>query len=158
MPSVLSSTVHFPKITTIYCLVLVLALMVQTRFCLAVTPAEQLAAVPERWALAATRGDIDALMSLYSPQAFIHVVFTQEELRGERAIRAYYEQYGRNPPRVTILGLQENSIIGEALGILSGFANVEFPGQPPMKTHFSIVCELDNAMWKVKIQTTVKVD
>ncbi|HTR00980.1 MAG TPA: nuclear transport factor 2 family protein [Candidatus Acidoferrum sp.] len=123
------------------------------------TPQQQmLDELPQAWAHAATVGDVDKLVALYSPEAFIHVVFTQEELRGEKAIRAYYAKYEKQSPKVTITSTDENTILNGTIGILSGYAKVEFPGQQPMTTHFSIVGQWQNDRWYIQIQTTVKVN
>lgn len=114
-------------------------------------------ALPQQWAGAASAGDVDTLMTLYSPEAYIHVVFTQEELHGETQIRDYYHRYSQQKPTVTITGLEDNSILNESVGILSGFATVEFPGQTPIETHFSIVGAWQDQRWKIKLQTTVRV-
>lgn len=125
---------------------------------LASSQQQQLDALPERWARAATAGDVDSLMQLYSKEAYIHVVFTQEELRGMEEIRGYYAKYSLKKPKVTIIKVDENSILASKVGILSGYATVEFPGEKPMATHFSIVANWEQENWVVKLQTTVKVD
>ena len=59
-------------------------------------------AMPALWANAATDGDVTRLLSLYSSDAFIHVVFTSDELRGNEQISDYYSKYSVNPPKVAI--------------------------------------------------------
>lgn len=114
-------------------------------------------AMPARWASAATAGDVEALLSLYSTDAFIHVVFTSEELRGQQQIRDYYAKYSVNPPKVEITKVEESTILA-TVGILSGDALVEFPDQPPMPTHFSIVVEWENDDWQVQLQHISRTD
>ena len=125
---------------------------------LAADEKQLLSELPAVWAKAATVGDVDKLVGLYDPQAFIHVVFTKEELHGEQAIRAYYAKYEQHPPKVSIVKLEESSIFNGAIGTLAGTARVEFPGQAPMTTRFSIVGQWHQDHWLIQIQTTSKVE
>lgn len=114
-------------------------------------------AMPALWANAATDGDVTRLLSLYSSDAFIHVVFTSDELRGNEQISDYYSKYSVNPPKVAIKQVEESTIMA-TVGILSGDAVVEFPDQPPMPTHFSIVAEWENGAWHIQLQHISRTD
>jgi uncharacterized protein (TIGR02246 family) len=137
---------------------LLVALLAASPLQAAETPQDQLNGLPLLWAQAASVGDMDKLMSLYAPDAFIHVVFTSDELRGLDQIRDYYTKYSADPGKVTITAVEESQIIGGNVGILSGSALVEFPGQQPMTTHFSIVATWSGERWTVQLQHTSRVD
>ncbi len=137
---------------------LLVSLLAATPLQAAVTQQEQLNELPLLWAKAASVGDMDQLMSLYAPDAFIHVVFTSDELRGLDQIREYYTKYAADPGKVTITAVEESQILGGNVGILSGSALVEFPAQPPMTTHFSIVATWAGERWTVQLQHTSRVD
>ena len=137
---------------------LVVSLSAATALQAASAQQDQLNELPVLWAKAASVGDMDKLMSLYSPDAFIHVVFTSDELRGSEQIREYYSRYSAEPGKVTITAVEESQILGGNVGILSGSALVEFPAQEPMTTHFSIVATWANDRWTVQLQHTSRVD
>ena len=137
---------------------LLVSLLVGVPVLAAGTQQEQLNELPLLWAKAASVGDMDQLMSLYAPDAFIHVVFTSDELRGLEQIREYYTRYSADPGKVTITAVEESQILGGNVGILSGSALVEFPQQEPMTTHFSIVATWANERWTVQLQHTSRVD
>jgi ketosteroid isomerase-like protein len=113
--------------------------------------------LPRLWAAAATAGDVDSLVGLYSDDAFIHVVFTSDELHGREQIAAYYAKYAKTPQKVTITEVEESSIVA-TVGLLSGKALVEFAGQPPMRTRFSIVANWKNDRWWVQIYYASRLD
>jgi len=56
------------------------------------TPAPDPPHVAEQWAAAFSRGDLDALMSLYDDEALIWGTSSSQMRKGTRAIRQYYAQ------------------------------------------------------------------
>ncbi len=112
---------------------------------------------PQQWADAATAGDTAALLKLYSKEAFVHVVFTAEELHGHEEIGGYYAQYEKNPPKVSIIRIDEAENFG-GVGVLSGLARVEFPEQEPMMTHFSTVLKIEDGQWVIQRQHIARID
>lgn len=120
------------------------------------TQQQALDQMPQLWARYASSGNVDDLMSLYSPEAYIHVVFTEVELHGHDEIFAYYDKYAAKPATVKITNVEESRILG-GIGILSGNATVKFPDQELMHTHFSIVCRWEKDKWVVQLQHISKV-
>ena len=112
---------------------------------------------PQLWADAATVGDTAALLKLYSKEAFVHVVFTEEELHGHEEIGGYYAKYEQNPPKVTIIRVDEAENFG-GVGVLSGLARVEFHDQEPMMTHFSTVLKIEDGHWVIQLQNIARID
>lgn len=118
---------------------------------------QELRQAPQRWADAATKGDMAGLMSLYSKDAFVHVVFTRDELHGHQEIYNYYEKYEKTPPKVSILAVDEAKVFA-GVGVLSGQARVEFSGQEPMLTHFSTVLKMEEGRWVIQLQHIARID
>lgn len=112
---------------------------------------------PQLWADAATAGDTTELLKLYSKEAFVHVVFTEEELHGHEEIGGYYAKYEKNPPKVTIIRIDEAENFG-GVGVLSGIARVEFHEQEPMMTHFSTVLKIEDGQWAIQLQHIARID
>ncbi len=112
---------------------------------------------PQLWADAATAGDTAELLKLYSKEAFVHVVFTEDELHGHEEIGGYYAQYEKNPPKVTIVRIDEAENFG-GVGVLSGLARVEFHEQEPMMTHFSTVLKIEDGQWAIQLQHIARID
>lgn len=76
--------------------------------------------VAEQWAAAFTKGDLDALMSLYDDDAQMWGTSSSQMRKGTRAIRQYYAQLLKAFPGTRIT-LRENSprLYGDA-GVNSG--------------------------------------
>lgn len=137
---------------------LLLCFLLETAGVLAAeTTDKELREAPGIWADAATKGDMNGLVSLYARDAYVHVVFTSDELHGKQEIYDYYEKYEKNPPKVTITKVEETEVFG-GVGILSGQARVEFPGQQPMLTHFSTVLKKEDGRWVIQLQHITRID
>lgn len=83
-------------------------------------PVAEPPAVAEQWAAAFTRGDLDALMSLYDDDARLWGTSSSQLRKGARAIRQYYAQLLKAFPRTRVaLGETNPRLYGEA-GVNSG--------------------------------------
>ena len=76
--------------------------------------------VAEQWAAAFTRGDIDALMSLYSDDAQMWGTSSSQIRKGARAIREYYAQLLKAFPGTRITLRETNPRLYGAAGVNSG--------------------------------------
>jgi uncharacterized protein (TIGR02246 family) len=84
------------------------------------TPKEEPQLMAERWAAAFSRGDLDALMSLYDEDALMWGTSSSTMRRGAVAIRQYYAQLLRAFPGTRIsLGATSPRLYGDT-GVNSG--------------------------------------
>ena len=80
--------------------------------------------IAEQWAAAFSRGDLDALMSLYDQDAFMWGTSSSTMRRGAAAIRQYYAQLLRAFPGTRVsLGETSPRLYGDA-GVNSGSYSV----------------------------------
>jgi hypothetical protein len=117
---------------------------------------ELLDELPATLASALSAGDVDNLLKLYAADAFVHVVLTNDELSGHQQIRDYYIRHYTPPPRVMVTEVVESKIIA-VIGLLSGDGIIEFPDQPPIPIHFSIVAKLENNGWLIQLLHTSRI-
>lgn len=89
----------------------------------------------DRWAAAATRGDVSALAALYAPDAVLWGPSASTPRRGVPAIRDYYAQTLKvlGKPRI-VLREHYARVIGEA-SIVSGTYSVMRPGSEALGRH-----------------------
>jgi uncharacterized protein (TIGR02246 family) len=120
---------------------LVLAMLVLTPILAFAEPADDAGAIVDRWVTAFNSNDVDALVSLYAPNA---ILFGSTDLtlkEGSKAIRGYFARLAKSGDRVTIndrkiialndnvsyvTGLYEFSAVrnGEVKKSLAGFSIV----------------------------------
>jgi uncharacterized protein (TIGR02246 family) len=102
----------------------------------------------EKWAAAATRGDVSALASLYAADAVLWGPSASAPRRGVPAIRDYYAQTLRalGKPRI-VLREQYGRVVGEA-SIVSGTYSVMRVGSEALGRH-TIVSVQRQGQWLI---------
>jgi uncharacterized protein (TIGR02246 family) len=82
------------------------------------------------WIRAFKSGDLDALMALYEPDAYV-ALHGQPVLRGIEAVRAYFEpRVGRGEVEF-LLDIERIDVRGDIAHLISGYwFTLDLPGQP----------------------------
>lgn len=93
--------------------------------CAGAGPAEDALAVVERWAAAFAAADVDAITTLYAPDALFMGTGSRGVVADPAQVRAYFERaLLNNRPRTATLGEHEVLVLSDTTAIVTGLDTV----------------------------------